>query len=159
MLNKKAALAALTIGCVSSLNASLIDLTPGGFNWNNPPPVVTEWYANTRPHLLLYPTTWNFFQVTGLGTTEVTLTWNLPPKFTFEYLFVQDQNSNVDFLQVPFSPLLHRGTVTVTFNTPIMYVTPFGRYNTPDTGSAILLFGLSLLALLGLRYDNLNTSK
>jgi hypothetical protein len=147
----KLTLVTILLGCVSSVHAHLIDLTPGGFNWNNPPQIVTDWYQNVRPGLYLFPD--SFFTITGLGTPTVTFSWDFRgTPGIFQWLIV-DSDSAIfgNFYKVSLSQSkTGEASVTINGELPIERIVPFGHdpFRTPETGTTILLFGLVLGVIL-----------
>jgi hypothetical protein len=155
----KLAIASLLAFAVSA-HATLIDLTPGGFPSADPPQVLTDWYQNTRGTLVLFDTEpGGFFDISGVGTSTFTLSWDLSGIGKFQYLLVLYTSGGVEmenFFRVP--PGLERtGEASVTVNgifTAFPSLDPalaFGKYNAPEAGTGALLLAFGLCSLLGFR--------
>jgi len=142
----KVTLVNILLGCVSSLHASLIALTPGGFNWTSAPQVVNDWYVNVRPHLFLFDD--SFFTITGLGTPTVTFAWDFRgTPATFQWVFadniVIDGDSFGNFYQVPLSQRkVGTASISIDGELPVTKIVPFGGgpFATPEAGTTLFLF-------------------
>jgi len=154
----KITLISILLGCVSSVHATIINLTPGGFNWNNPPQVVTDWYANVRPGVYLWFPAEDFFTIAGLGTPEITLSWNFASPATFRWLFINSNNGPSNFYEIR-GIQSHFGEATFTIDgiTPIddpidglIPLVPFGNppFVTPDMGTTLILFLIGIVGLI-----------
>jgi hypothetical protein len=145
----------LAVSLAASAQATLIDLTPGGTNWNDP--IIEDWYSNTRPHLWLFNQIQDRFTVTGLGTSEVTLSWDLRGLGSFKYLFVisneaSDTGVSINFYQVPFREWrTGEAVVTVDGVLPIAFLNEFGTFDAPEAGTGALLLALGIGSILGFR--------
>ena len=145
----------ILLGCISSVHAHSIELTPGGFNWKNPPQVVTDWYQNTRSSVYLWYPAEDFFTITGLGTTEVTLSWNFASPANFQWLFINgDSLSN--FYQIRGAQI-RSGEATFTIDGvtiigggDLIPIVPFGHppFATPDRGTTVFLFLMGIVGLM-----------
>jgi hypothetical protein len=154
----KITLVSILLGCVSSVHATLIDITPGGFNWNNAPQVVNDWYQDVRPGLFLFDD--SFFTITGLGTPTVTFSWDFRgTPAIFQWVFadnIVNGNSFGNFYQVPWSQRkVGEASITIDGELPVTNIVPFGRspYRIPETGTTMFLFligsaGLGVFSLV-----------
>jgi len=146
----------LLLALVSSTRSIVSDLTPGGFNGNNPPQVVTDWintyFPPGQPPLVLNPP-WQAFTVTGLGTSNGTISWDLSQSHTtFQWLFVYGQNENGiwfgNFYEVtPDSWIRGEGTITIDGIVRIELLEEYGLH-VPEQANAGALFILGIGALL-----------
>jgi VPDSG-CTERM motif len=153
-MNKKL-IATIALACASSAHAHMVELTPGGFNWNNQPKVVSDWYETKRQFQTLYDP--SLFNVTGLGTSTITLSWNLANVGYFQYLFVEYRQDHDNVFANFYQVTLHewrqgQATVTVNGTFPVTFFNAFGHRDVPDAGSTFILFGLSLLGLFYARH-------
>ena len=156
--------------CVSALTvqADLIDLTPGGFSWNNQPAVFTNWLYNIQSV--------SSFLIAGANVSGNTATWSPfclfgPPNFGAT---VQQPNANVEwhlantggyFLQYVFVGgvgeindnlyVVRNGTkfdgsdfVTIDGSHSINEIVFYGTNIVPDEANAGALFVLAIGALL-----------
>jgi hypothetical protein len=159
----KLTLVSILLGCISSIHAHLIDLTPGGFRWLDAPQIVTDWYQNVRPGLFLYPD--SFFTITGLGTPTVTFSWDFRGTPGIFQWLIADSDSALfgNFYQVASGRQSKVGEATVTVNgeLPIERIVPFGHnpFSTPETGSTFLLLTLGLLGLVTCRQQMTSSLK
>jgi hypothetical protein len=154
----KLTLISILLGCVSSVHATIINLTPGGFNWNNPPQVVTDWYTNVRPSVWLWYPAEDFFTVTGFGTPTLTLSWNFAHPATFQWLFINSNDGPSNFYEIRGGQQSHfgEGTFTIDGITPIdatgelIPLVPFGHppFETPDAGTTLMLFLIGIVGLM-----------
>jgi hypothetical protein len=157
----------LLIATASVAHANLIDLTPGGFDPNNPPQVYIDWVNNNYnqnafgiayenlngwvPGFLQPP----LFTSTSLGDSTATLSWNLiGTPYSFGWLFVGGPNGLVNMYQVSLDQMLN-GNAIITINGEFS-ISQLGIYGpvaipTPDNGSTFLLLGFGLAALVGAR--------
>ena len=156
----------LLLVLVSSARATLIDLTPGGFNGNNPPQVVTDWintyFPPDQPPLVLNPP-WQAFTVTGLGTPNGTISWDLSQSHTtFQWLFVYGQNENGiwfgNFYEVtPDSWIRGDGTITIDGIVRIDLLVEYGfTYRSRQT-LAHFSFSESAYSCLNTRHNGVET--
>jgi hypothetical protein len=145
----KTTLAALLIATTSVAHANLIDLTPGGFPADNPPPVYVDWLLHTWQHTAFALPT-NLYSVTGIGTPDGTISWDLTGTgYTAHWLFVIDGNnpSDVNMYRISSdSILIGGGPITVNGLDNILGAFVYGTLpgQVPDNGSTLVSFLLAL---------------
>jgi hypothetical protein len=149
---------------IGTANATLIDLTPGGFDPSHPPPVFIDWdqhhfgidsfgiaFENINsgwaPPPYLGPP---FFNTTPLGQMTAVLTWDLTgTPFIFNYLFVGGFVDNM-YQVTPDQYKLGEAIVTMdgVHNIFSIGIYGFPSVHTPDSGSTALLLLLGLAAVV-----------
>jgi hypothetical protein len=154
----------LLLAFASSAEASLIDLTPGGFSPFDPPKAYLDWqqhhfgrdsFGIAFNHINNPGDGWNtqflgspFFNVTPLGVTTATLSWDLTgTRFIFNYLFVGGPDGWINMYRVPLDEQkIGESVVTINDLYAISGIGIYGfpRLHTPDTGTTLLLFALAL---------------
>lgn len=166
----KAKITVLLLALTCSAQATLIDLTPGGFSLLDPPKVYLDWQQNHYNHDsfgIAYENIWNgwdshflgppLFNTTPLGGITCTLMWNLTgTPYIFNYLFVgTGPNGWINMYRV--SPDQQQvGEAVISIN-DLYNITGIGIYGfpplrTPDDGGTILMFGLSLACIVCMRF-------
>jgi hypothetical protein len=152
---------------------SLIDLTPGGFNVLNPPPVYVDWRDNHFNH----DSFGTAFYTTGLGWDRhflgsplfeltladsgrvATLSWNLTgTPYSFTFLFVGTGPDGTLNMYRVSDDQLRVGEAIVTIN-DFYPITALGIYglrppvlSVPDFSSTIGLFLIGLVSLYAFNY-------
>jgi len=165
----KAKITALLLALTCSAQATLIDLTPGGFRLLDPPKVYLDWQQNHYKHdsfkmafnNIFTPGGWDshflgppLFNVTPLGGLTATLSWDLTGRaFIFNYLFVgTGPNGWINMYRVS-SDQQKVGEAVITIN-DLYNITGIGIYGLriPDDGGTILMFGLSVACIVCMRF-------
>jgi hypothetical protein len=172
----KLTLVSILLGCVSSVHAHLIDLTPGGFHVGNPPQVWTDWWNNTRGGLLLFDTSNSggigsgLFTTTGIGTSTLTISWDLtdPERLgKFQWLLVLYETDNGEmenFFQVSHAQQrIGEATIVVdgiftAFPSTAPYLA-YGKFDAPETGATILLLAVGMGLMLFLKQFQLGKNQ
>jgi hypothetical protein len=163
----KLALVSIFLGCVSSIHATLIDLTPGGFAWNNLPPVFERFLRDwNRTTILIAGTNisgntvnWSPFTLFGPDNFSIeaqgpnaNVGWNLTDTggYFMQYIWVTgtvDSSQITDHLyrvSGQFFRFDGSGLVTIDGQLPISSILFFGTNIIPDTGTTLLLFAFAL---------------
>lgn len=145
---------------------SLIDLTPGGFDINNPwPPEVARFFEAyhhgmqnlSGANIDGSQVTWSPFTMFGPANFGIqtdginaNVSWNLandPSGHFVQYILVEDHG--MTNLYRPGGDLFQNGGfATIDGITPMIGITFAGTNNIPDSGPALALFGIGLLGLL-----------
>lgn len=151
---------AVWLMCLCNARANLIDVTPGGFQADNPPQVYLDWIVHTW-EVTAFPVPTSLFTVSGIGNPSATVSWDMGNTgYTFHWLFVIDSSNPTDMNMYHVSRdsvLAGEGAITINGIDDIFAITPYGRLPgepIPETGSALLLFAIGLVALKILRPAN-----
>lgn len=152
-MKKTLLIIALTISALTA-QASLIDLTPGGFQAGNPPPVYVNWLVHNWQHSA-FALPESLFTVNGAGDPSGTISWDLTGTgYTFHWLFVIDANdpTTVNMYQVRSGQIISGdGEITIDGLSDIYAVYAYGTLpeQVPDGGSTAW-FSAAGLVILGL---------
>jgi VPDSG-CTERM motif len=168
----KLVLISILLGCISSVHATLIDLTPGGFAWNNRPPVferfLFDWNHRTTSIIAganINGSTVNWSPFTLFGPNNFSINpegpnadvgWNLTNTdgYFMQYIWVTgegDSSQITDHLYRVDSLTRFEGNGFVIidgFDT-ITSMVFLGTNTVPDTGTTLFLFGIGLIGLIG----------
>ena len=166
----KLTLISILLGCVSSVHATLIDLTPGGFAWNNRAPVferfLRDWNHQTTSIIAGANITgnvvdWSHFTLFGPDNfiidpqgPSASVSWNLANTegYWLQYIWVtgeggDNQITNHLYRVGGLTRFEGDGSVIIDGFNAITNITFLGINNTiPDVGSTLLLFGLAIAA-------------
>ena len=150
------------IATASISQATLIDLTPGGFSENKPPQVFYDLIlhhsqiaganingntVNWSPFEPLGP---NEFSITPLGTDAI-ISWDLAltDGYIFTYLLLEGTNSQANIYQVP-GPQIINGTAYVTIDnvSTIQAIIFYGTNLVPETVDTGWLLFFAVIGLV-----------
>ena len=160
----------LLLALTATARANLIDLTPGGYDPLNPPPVVVQWeqqigqtifgivYAQINNPGYWYP---GYLQpplvsIDTMGQPTAALSWNLTgTPFSVAWIGLNGPNGLSNLYQVTSPDQIFDLSALVTLDgeTPIVTLALFGPVaipRLPETGTTLFLFSLGLIALFGL---------
>ena len=148
---------------VTSLSANIIDLTPGGYNMNNSPQIVLDFWS-TEAYQTQFPVAFGDF--TGWygpcqgcvssspfeTSPNLSISWNLANSggFFVAYLFVTSIDLNQNFYQItaPNRRSLENYLFTIDGIADARTASIFGPFTpAPDTGSTLLLMAVALGAI------------
>jgi hypothetical protein len=161
----------LLLALTATVRANLIDLTPGGYDPLNPPPVVVLWqqqinqtifgiaYAQINNVGYWYPGYLQppFVSINVMGQPTATLAWNLTGgPFSVAWIGLNGPSglSNLYHVTSPEQIVELSALVTIDEETPITTLALFGPVPIPrttDTGTTLGIFALGLITLAGVR--------
>ena len=164
----KLTLIIIALGCLSSVHAHIIDITPGGFtSWQDPR--VQDWLLHQwnhqggqligQNHVAFPGDHWEaglvgepYFSASQLGLSSITFTWDLTTldDYRVRWVMVQSEDA-LNLYQVTGATGLE-GSFTFTGDgtSPILGFALYGTnsFHTPDYGQTSILFGMALLGLI-----------
>ncbi len=150
-MNKTLASILIATALGSVAHADLIDLTPGGFQPINPPPVYVDWLIHDWGHSA-FPLPDSLFTVTGISQPNGTISWNLDGTgYRFNWLFVIDTAGAMDMYRVSGDQiLLGEGVITVNGIDNITAISAYGMLpgQVPDSGGTLFLSAIGLALLI-----------
>jgi hypothetical protein len=146
----------------STAQASLIDMTPGGFNiGENPPPLF--WQVLIIRHLAganIYgnEVVWSPYEPFGPSEffinsfgTEATLGWDLTPtEFWVQFILVEGAQG-FDHIYRPTNMFEDTGLVTVDEVHQLQAIIFFGTNQVPEAGATAVLLAFGIASILGFR--------
>jgi hypothetical protein len=163
-------LAMLVLALTATARANLIDVTPGGYDPRNLPPVVVQWEQQIGQSIfgIAYAQINNvgywysgylqppFVSITVMGEPTATLGWNLTgTQFSVAWIVLNGPNGLSNLYQVTSPDQIFdlSALITIDGETPITTLALFGpvAIPTPDAGSTLGIFVLGLIALASLR--------
>ena len=168
----RTAIAALLLATATLAHADQIglkDLTPGGFNYRDPwPKNVAHFFGQYQfglrnlagANIVDGQVIWSPFTIFGddhfditLGLDSAMVDWNLDGTgFNLRFVLVEDQDFNAHLYRTElFEQFLGDGDVSFDGFIPQGIIFAGYRGRVPDGGSTIMLMGIGVLIIFGLR--------
>jgi hypothetical protein len=156
----------IILATISIARANLIDLTPGGFNYANIPPVVDNFFRDyglglhniAGANIINNQPVWSPFTIFGDDHFDITMNaqgtganvgWDLsttPIHLRFILIEGQDLFAHL-YAPVGKELFVGDGPITIDGNHSILGITFAGSNTIPDNGSTLALMASSLLGL------------
>lgn len=140
---------------------SLIDITPNGFDENNPPQqffdVVTHFKIIAGAEIENNQVTWSPFLTFGSNNFIVTpfdsvthVTWSVPDGYRCTFVLLESEQSVGNIYRVPHNLQIQEPGEFITINNsvPVNIVSFYGTNKIADSGGAFVLMTIALSFLL-----------